>query len=355
MVEKISSVAALAFCIFFMVGCSNSGSMPSVPQQDQKVDSVTDKETIPVDPFLDAKCWIQDNGAVYGEYVGDKECTALARHLTNAPGYGKDSAGNFLGGLEYINLKNKNSKTFSLLSEVKSTVKECDNLVLFGKPYADAGHTVVVFSIDVAQDTIGILDQNFKNQGITLRTDKKISEIENKAYVIPSTCKKEIKHESCKLITPVAIQQLDVIVPSPSVNDTSKNNTLFINAWLLRYDPEKWDAYDEFPEPSPYVKPDYNNNLEHKTIENCYLHSNWDFEKPNYWKGNRSEKVIGGEKVTVETWINTQINKPELITYVSPYDPMRQLALSGRGEGSLPVPSECIAAVEEMMGFTFMQ
>jgi hypothetical protein len=342
--------------VFFFVGCSDSGSLHSDPQQDQKVDSVADKVNIPlVDPLLVAKCWVQENGAVYGDFVGGKQCTDLARLLTNAPGYGKDAAKNSLGGLEYVNLKNKNSKTYSLLSEVKSTVKECDNLVLFGKGYAEVGHTAVVFSIDVAQDAIGILDQNFDKKGITLRSNKKISEIENNAYVIPSTCKKAIKHESCTLNTPVAIQPLDIVVPSPTVDDSSTRNTLFINAWLLRYDPDKWEAYDEFPEPSAYVKPDYNNNLEHKTIENCFLHSNWDFEKPDYWKKDKSEKVIVGEKVIVEMWINTQINKPELITYVSPYDPMSQLALSGRGEGSLPVPSECIAAVEEMMGFTFMQ
>jgi hypothetical protein len=53
-------------------------------------------------------CWLQSNNTHLGDWVGDHQCTALARLLTTAPGYGKDANGNFLGGYNYMTQQQSN-------------------------------------------------------------------------------------------------------------------------------------------------------------------------------------------------------------------------------------------------------
>ncbi|MCX6054292.1 MAG: hypothetical protein NTZ74_05130 [Chloroflexi bacterium] len=119
------------------------------------------------------------------------QCTDLVRELTTAPGYGKDSNDNYLGGYDYVKQQLNNGNQIPLLSQAKERVKRCDNLILTGDDYDPAGHTVVVFSIDLPNDTIFYLDQNYNGESITPRSTS-ISSIENSSYVISATCKKPV-------------------------------------------------------------------------------------------------------------------------------------------------------------------
>lgn len=148
-----------------------------------------------------SKCWILDNNAVYGKFLKNESCTALARLLTNAPGYGIDPTNKKgYGGLEYIKSQKKKGITYSLLIDSKESVKPCDNLVLFRKVDDPIGHTAVVFSVDLNNDTLYYLDQNYDGMGITFRS-LKIKTDGKYAYVIPSTCRKKIDYEKCSPIS----------------------------------------------------------------------------------------------------------------------------------------------------------
>jgi len=156
-----------------------------------------------------ASCWLNSNDLNFGEWAGDHECTALARLLTTAPGYGKDDNGNFLGGYDYVKQQQKNGIHIPLLAEVKNDLKSCDNLILVGNNFVSSGHTVVVFFTDFKNDTIYYLDQNYDNKPVTLRQIK-LSQNENKVYVIQANCKKPIS-QSC--FTTAGISALQILEP----------------------------------------------------------------------------------------------------------------------------------------------
>jgi len=157
-----------------------------------------------------ANCWLQTFGLSFGDWVGDSQCTELARTLTTAPSYGKDDNGTLLGGYDYVVPQHNRGINIPLLAEVKNNLKPCDNLILVGPKFDPSGHTVIVFYPDLSNDKIYYLDQNYNGEGITLR-HLLISENENNAYVISADCKKPI---NCQLS---GTQGPIIAVPQPSL------------------------------------------------------------------------------------------------------------------------------------------
>ncbi|MCX6054298.1 MAG: hypothetical protein NTZ74_05160 [Chloroflexi bacterium] len=158
--------------------------------------SQTDSVPYSVDDIQNAEsCWLQSYNIKLGEWVGNHQCTALARLLTTAPGYGNDANGDALGGYDYVKQKHNNGIHIPLLAEVKNDLQTCDNLILVGPKYNTAGHTVVVFYVDRANDTIFYLDQNYNDEPMTPRK-LRISENGNNIYVIPATCKQSV-NQTC--------------------------------------------------------------------------------------------------------------------------------------------------------------
>lgn len=157
-----------------------------------------------------ASCWLHTFDKSLGDRVGDGQCTALARMLTTAPGYGKVNNGHNLGGYDYVKQQQNKGIHIPLLADVKSIVKPCDNLILVGSKFDAAGHTVVVFYPDLANDKIYYLDQNYNGEGIAFR-QLRVSENESNTYVISADCKRPI---NCQL---GGTQGPIIAAPQPSV------------------------------------------------------------------------------------------------------------------------------------------
>ncbi|MDO9088020.1 MAG: hypothetical protein Q7U53_17570 [Anaerolineaceae bacterium] len=282
-----------------------------------------------------ANCWLQTVGKKQGYWFlnkeGSTECTVLARELTDAPGYGVNAKKEFLGGLDYIKLQEENGNHKPLLFEVKDEVKACDNLVLFGDPYASVGHTVVVFHPDLENDNLYYLDQNFGGEGIRLR-ELRISENENNAYVISANCEVPIPH-SCELVAenseepPITIQPLEIdndqIFPTETaqiIEDIGNVNSQFSNiieekigSWLIRFNQADWE-YSEINS-GPFVL----QSLESKKVNGCILEPiGLGHGVPMHWQKQVFSKDYGSANVNIELWSDPNINKPSLIIYDYP-------------------------------------
>lgn len=185
------TIYILALCVS---ACTTSDESPSTFSSTTSISEVKSLEE-------SVDCWLKENGTALNESYGNGQCTAIARLLTDAPGYGKDSNGQAYGGYDYIQMKETNGLVFPLLSEAKDRVQACNNMVLFGKAggysFASVGHTVVVVNIDTGNDRIDWLDQNYAGKGLTLRSAK-ISEIKKNAYVIFASCKNGYRFQSEK-------------------------------------------------------------------------------------------------------------------------------------------------------------
>ena len=188
--------AILSFCCItlaittFLTSCDSAGGQVNNSSTEivrQSASSVTE-----TDINNSASCWLHSLDKSFDEWVGYGECTALARFLTKAPGYGKDENGGFFGGADYVIQQQKKGIRIPLLAEIKSDIKPCDNLILVAPKYDKAGHTVVVFYPDLVNDKIYYLDQNYNGEGITLRS-LSVSENENSTYVISAECKPDNK------------------------------------------------------------------------------------------------------------------------------------------------------------------
>jgi hypothetical protein len=132
------------------------------------------------------KCWLDTfDNISFGTPVGDGECKTLADKLTIVTGFGEGN-----GGYDYVQQQEKIGNPLPLLAEIKSSVKPCDILILVNPIYLPAGHTVVVFYNDFANDTIYYLEQNHPPGKGVASAKLKISESENEIYVIVSECKK---------------------------------------------------------------------------------------------------------------------------------------------------------------------
>ena len=210
--------AILSFCCItlvittFLTSCDSAGGQvnnnnPEIVRQ--SASSVTE-----TDINNSASCWLHSLDTSFDEWVGDGECTALARFLTNARGYGKDENGGFLGGADYVIQQQKKGSPIPLLAEIISDIKPCDNLILVGPKYVAAGHTVVVFYPDLVNDKIYYLDQNYNGEGITLRS-LSVSKNENSTYVISAECKPDYQEELSKCQSGIT-QKLIVAAPGPS-------------------------------------------------------------------------------------------------------------------------------------------
>ena len=220
-------ILVIVLILFIVTACSTPELPTNTPNQPNKPD-LTNSEIKYSEPELRAfsECWIQDNNAVYGEFLENKSCTALARLLTTAPGYGKNPINNlYYGGLEYINIQQQKGITYSLLVDSKDSVKPCHNLVLFRKGDDPIGHTVVVFSVDLKNDILYYLDQNYAGMGITLRSIKISTEGKN-AYIIPSSCRKKIDYKKCGPIIDTQTVEIENTSPSPSKPTLPSKNHL---------------------------------------------------------------------------------------------------------------------------------
>ncbi len=147
--------------------------------------------------MIEADCWLENYDTARGHKVGKGQCTELARLLTTAPGYGLDSAGLALGGYDYIKLKESNGRKYPLLRDIKNEVNRCDNLVLVRSGDDPAGHTVVVYNIDLTNDKLYYLEQNFPTGSPIKLSEMSISKNEDKAYVIQAGCN-EPKYSRCE-------------------------------------------------------------------------------------------------------------------------------------------------------------
>lgn len=170
-------ILTLVFIFCSLVSCDSS--QPISPTEEIKSNdcfSIGDVEAA-------EKCWLKSFGLDFGKWSNKgKECIHLARELTDAAGYGEG-----LGGYDYVVQQLTEGNKIPLLSEIKDKVNECDNLILTGDGYDRAGHTVVVFRVDLRNDIIYYLEQNYNGKPIS-PNQKSISSIEDRAYVIVAKC-----------------------------------------------------------------------------------------------------------------------------------------------------------------------
>lgn len=149
---------------------------------------------------ISAECWLYSaHNKRLGQWLDNRQCVGLSRLLTKVPPYGKDIDGSLNGGIDYINNQAKLGTPLPTLGQIKDKVKPCDVLILTGNKYSSAGHTVVVFNVDLGKNTIYYLDQNFNGEGIAFR-NLFIDENKDSAYVIQTQCadNKPIRYDSCQ-------------------------------------------------------------------------------------------------------------------------------------------------------------
>lgn len=226
-------VVFINFCLLtslMLAGCAATSTETVTPVH------TTEIQLIEQDLRDSAECWLKkyNKDWTFGTQIGNGQCTAVARNLTDAVGYGQDPDGSYLGGLDYIRKLQRNDEKTYLLSEVKNDKDfgVCDSLILT-KGFSSAGHTAVVFYKDLQNNTLWYLDQNIWYEdkdgktiqsGVELRS-MKISEHEDSAYVIEAPCKIE-PQPYCGLVTGTGpIIALPEEEP-PEVNQTIESVTI---------------------------------------------------------------------------------------------------------------------------------
>lgn len=236
--------------ILLFSGCSDTTTIATPDQSpNNETAAVNDQTTISADNDL-ANKWLKQYCVQLDQYVGNRQCTEVARKFTDAKGYGTNGlpTPSFIGGYEFIKTqqakiieteeaKGKDAqqvqqaieKAFPTLAqyiEQNRVLKRCDNLVLTGAGYDAVGHTAVIFAVDVKNDNIWYLDQNYgtysvkdeKTGEIKLFPNplklrfKKINTIKNTAYVIPANCKtpEDIGCPKPEDSLALPLQQLDI-------------------------------------------------------------------------------------------------------------------------------------------------
>ena len=267
--------AILSFCCItlvittFLTSCDSAGGQvnnnnPEIVRQ--SASSVTE-----TDINNSASCWVHSLDKSFGEWEGDGECTALARSLTDARGYGQDENGGFLGGADYVIQQQKKGIHIPLLAEIKSDIKPCDNLILVAPKYEKAGHTVVVFYPDLVNDKIYYLDQNYNGEGITPRS-LRVSQNENSTYVISAKCNSNnqelIKCQARPIIAalgPPAQPELSTTLVSATAQAPSNNSSaLTING--CKIEPYTQCEYANLPDASLSGAYLDNANLRHANL-----------------------------------------------------------------------------------------
>ncbi len=218
--------------IQFLVGCGDK-TITVMPDPGPNNELPADNDQTPTSADDDAaNQWLKPYCTQLSQKVGDGECVRVARLLTDAPGYGTDANGNYLGGYDYIKLQQAKIRMTQEASEkdpqqaIESAfptvsqyltqnekLKRCDNLVLTGPGYDDAGHTVVVFAVDEINDKLWYLEQNMPTGDPLRMEEKTFSEIEDIAYIIPANCK-STEMIACPAPTPdgsqaLSLQQID--------------------------------------------------------------------------------------------------------------------------------------------------
>ncbi|MCX6054293.1 MAG: hypothetical protein NTZ74_05135 [Chloroflexi bacterium] len=173
--------------VIILTGCNLSDPLAVETPHSEEISEINDSSSL--DIIALEKCWLSDNELQIGGWTKDsQQCTQLARVLTTAKGYGNNSDGTSRNGIQYVAYKGN----LPLLATIKTELKVCDNLILTGTDYP-YGHTAVVFHVDLPNNDVYILEQNFPTGSPILQRVLKISEIENTTYVIQeSDCQQPI-------------------------------------------------------------------------------------------------------------------------------------------------------------------
>ena len=315
----------LILICLYLSSCNGLPSAPNPVPEIQNPESISYSETQIKDM---ANCWLSANNTSYDKWVGNGLCTALARLLATAPGYGKDANGISYGGSDYIKLQENRGVITPKLVDYRDQVKPCDNLILVGSGYDAAGHTVVVFYPDLTNELMYYLDQNFNGQGVTLRS-KRFSDIENIAYVISAECNKTID-TTCFSVTassnsnPLSVQSLDIVPTHDLPQDNSSIietqgpvlQEIIIGSWPIRYNPNDWQVVEQSQGKST------ENILENRNVTGCVLEPiGLGHGVPMHWQKDEFLQNFGGEVVNVTKWTDPKINKPALMIYdYTPYN-----------------------------------
>ncbi|GAP05174.1 hypothetical protein ATHL_00004 [Anaerolinea thermolimosa] len=320
MIKSITSYFCLL--VILSVFLSSCNGLPPTPdpiienhQHPEPIEQISKTEIEAM-----AECWLLANNTGSGKWVGDGQCTSLARLLTNAPGYGEGN-----GGIDYLKLQKNKGVIYPKLVDYRDKVKPCDNLILVGAEYLPAGHTVVVFYPDLINGMMYYLDQNYNGEPVRLRPVK-FSEIENNAYVISSDCRKPI-NTTCFSVsaspnsTPLSVQSLD-IVPTQDLpkDDRSIIETqgpvlqeIIIGSWPILYNSNNWLLLKK------NLGYSTENILENRNIPGCILEPIGEGHGlPMHWEKDEFLQNFGGEVVNVTKWTDPKINKPALIIYDYP-------------------------------------
>ena len=353
MMRLNKNILVFLLILFIVTACSTPELPTNTPNQPNKPD-LTNSEIKYSESELRAfsECWIQDNNAVYGEFLENKSCTALARLLTTAPGYGIDPNNNkAYGGLEFIKIQINKGIAYSLLVNDNESVKPCDNLVLFRKGDDPIGHTVVVFYVDLSNDILYYIDQNYAGMGITLRS--LIISTEGKyAYIIPSTCRKIIDYGKCSPI--IDAQTVDIANPSPDVEIISTQKVISIAGWKLSYDPEKWKTYEKILPDNPLCPwNDCSNTLTSITEVDCILQASLSEGYLDTHRLEDSTKEIGGRNIQILTTFDTNTNKIIHIRFFNP-DNYPDSCI-GTPWGYTKISESCIEKFEELIEDSLIQ
>lgn len=324
--KPIAQMCSLLFLIsLFIASCNGLPSTPNPVPEIQNPELISYSETEIKEM---ANCWLSTYDTSYDKWVGNGQCTALARLLTTAPGYGKDANGISYGGSDYIKLQENRGVIIPKLVDYRYQVKPCDNLILVGPGYDAAGHTVVVFYPDLTNELVYYLDQNFGGQGVTLRS-KRLSDIENIAYVISAECNKPIDRTCFSVaaspnITPLSVQSLD-IVPTQDLpqDDSSFIETqspvlleIIIGSWPVLYNPNNWQVVEQSQGKST------ENILENRNVTGCILEPIGEGHGvPMHWQKDEFLQDFGSEVVNITKWTDPKINKPALMIFdYTPYN-----------------------------------
>jgi hypothetical protein len=105
---------------------------------------------------------------------------------------------------------------------------------------------------------------------------------------------------------------------TPSIDDETVQIGFFDSIYL-RFDPDEWEAINEFGE-----QIEFNNNneaiyaLQNMKIAGCLMRGNLGFGPSSAWERQDSNLMIGNLEYRVETWIEVATQKPILVVYQYP-------------------------------------
>ena len=153
--------------------------------------------------------------------------------------------------------------------------------------------------------------------------------------------------------SPLPSTQAVDLVPSetstPEITATQEDPIAqigFFNSIYLRYDPGKWEAFDDF-QGQQNSQGESIESLRHRDIPGCFLHDNLGRGAPPSWELQASNRVIGSLEYRAELWVDTTTEKPVLVVYQYPagdsaYGTRIELVVDQE-------PERCISSAEDVL------